>query len=1008
MFQTLCLNMIVKNEAHIICKTLENITNKLKIDYYVISDTGSEDNTKELITTFFTNKNIKGEIFDDKWSDFGHNRTLALNHAINKTDYLLIFDADDEIVGDINIKYGFDIYDLNIKSGNTIYNRPLIINNRKKFKFTSVLHEYLECCEPNPSRVKLNGDYYVISGRMGARSKNPNKYLDDALVLEKAFNEITDEQVKTDLNSEKLLKTRYAFYCANSYKDHKLYDKAIEWYKKTVNLDGWVQEKYYSCMRLFECFCIQQNQEAGIVYLIQSYKYDPERVECIYELVRYYLSAGMNQVAYNFYLLIEDTYNKNISHINTMPNKLFLDISIYYFYLPYYMIIVALNLNKPDTAKTMFNIIMTYKQVNIDQWFIKNIFHNLKVLYNTSKLSSDTEFTKVLLNYIGFLKDNNYNMAYFDKLSDIYIIISKSDNKIKLDNLLDGSLNNHPHNSDYAKIIENIDINNLSKINKIDHIVWINLERSKDRRNYMEKILDNIPIKNTRINAVDGNLLKDTQNKPSHLSNSEFGCVLSHIKAINYLSGIQGEYFLILEDDMGFDNLKYFEVDLGNIINNAPKFDILMLTKITLSTLSDLYTDVRAYTNNYTGKTNNKLSNDDIWSAGAYVITKEAIAKFCKIAYYNDEIKADSNSLYTSVHSEYSLDTSELFIYKHLDTIAYKYNFITSLDINSEIHNNHLDYHRQSSKIASNLIIDNFGKNHIKNYVICVIEKKGDWEEDFIINDLLPDNNIVLYADTHNFINETYYIKNNIKKNKCILVYSSNRVKYEDINRIAEFIRPISIFHLSDMYGNRQNYNNLAKHTQILYRQYYHKSNIIDDNLSNKIKYMPLGYMTGMLQNRKNKSSLDLDLIELNKRKYIFGFIGNNSEIIKCINKDFNNSNIMSSYMDAPDTYKNYSNSIFVACQRYTTLNVFSIYEACIAGAIPVIVGSEEELEEFKYEENNNWIFADTWPNALNICAKLLENNSDLKLRQTAIFNWWKNRVNTIRRDIKQVIKNNM
>ena len=49
----LCLNMIVKNESHIIKNTLIKLLNKVKFDYWVISDTGSTDNTKELITDFF-------------------------------------------------------------------------------------------------------------------------------------------------------------------------------------------------------------------------------------------------------------------------------------------------------------------------------------------------------------------------------------------------------------------------------------------------------------------------------------------------------------------------------------------------------------------------------------------------------------------------------------------------------------------------------------------------------------------------------------------------------------------------------------------------------------------------------------------------------------------------------------------------------------------------------------------------------------------------------------------
>ena len=95
----LCLNMIVKNESHIIKDTLNKLLQKVQFDYWVISDTGSTDNTKQVIIDFFKEKNIKGEIFDDEWLNFGHNRTKALEHAYGKSKYVLIFDADDEIFG---------------------------------------------------------------------------------------------------------------------------------------------------------------------------------------------------------------------------------------------------------------------------------------------------------------------------------------------------------------------------------------------------------------------------------------------------------------------------------------------------------------------------------------------------------------------------------------------------------------------------------------------------------------------------------------------------------------------------------------------------------------------------------------------------------------------------------------------------------------------------------------------------------------------------------------------
>lgn len=58
--QTICLNMIVKNESHVIIKTLNNLLSYISFDYWVISDTGSSDNTKELIIDFLKIKIFLG------------------------------------------------------------------------------------------------------------------------------------------------------------------------------------------------------------------------------------------------------------------------------------------------------------------------------------------------------------------------------------------------------------------------------------------------------------------------------------------------------------------------------------------------------------------------------------------------------------------------------------------------------------------------------------------------------------------------------------------------------------------------------------------------------------------------------------------------------------------------------------------------------------------------------------------------------------------------------------
>ena len=59
---SICLNMIVKNEGHIIAETLKNICSYIDLDYWVICDTGSTDNTKQEILNFFESRDISGEL----------------------------------------------------------------------------------------------------------------------------------------------------------------------------------------------------------------------------------------------------------------------------------------------------------------------------------------------------------------------------------------------------------------------------------------------------------------------------------------------------------------------------------------------------------------------------------------------------------------------------------------------------------------------------------------------------------------------------------------------------------------------------------------------------------------------------------------------------------------------------------------------------------------------------------------------------------------------------------
>lgn len=322
---TICLNMIVKNESHIITQTLDNLCHYIDFDAYFISDTGSTDNTIGLIRDFFKKRNIIGHIEQVEWRDFGFNRTLALQMAFNKTDYLFIFDADDSIHGNFRIPCDLTHDAYQLKLGQSfVYLRTLIVNNRKRWKFVGVLHEYITCIDKEESSYAIQGNYYVDSGRTGSRSQDPNKYIKDAAVLERGFHEENGE------GGDRGLAERYAFYCGQSWMDagSAYIDKAIEWYLRVISQNNWEQEKYYSALCLGDLYNKKGDKYNSLKYYCKTMEYDEGRIEGVASTMEI-LRADGNHV------MVNALYHKYKGYNKFPQNKLFLTTEKYHDIIEY-------------------------------------------------------------------------------------------------------------------------------------------------------------------------------------------------------------------------------------------------------------------------------------------------------------------------------------------------------------------------------------------------------------------------------------------------------------------------------------------------------------------------------------------------------------------------------------------------------------------------------------------------------------------------------------------------
>lgn len=383
----ICLNMIVKNEAHVIGKTLENLHNNIKFSYYVICDTGSTDDTVNVIKTFFDSKGIKGEIYIDVWKDFGYNRTLALRRAYKKTKYLFIFDADDEIVNKLVLPSSLDKdgYYLRFEK-HLSYKRLLLVNNHIQWAFIGVLHEYITCIEQNRqvSNELIEGEYYLISGKTGDRNKDPNKYLKDAKILENAYNECE--------KTNNPLKVRYSFYCAQSYRDYGDNENAIIWYKKRAELGDWDQEVYYSLLMVGALYVKTNEMEKAMYYWSVAYNYDPDRWETIYEIISYFRKLGKTKLAYQYTKMISE----NGLLIDPM-NKLFYCKQIYEYLLDYELSILLCYNDKHKEGLQIYNKLFLIDNIPI---ILKiNILEN--IIFYVNHLDKDLTFNENFYNFVS-------------------------------------------------------------------------------------------------------------------------------------------------------------------------------------------------------------------------------------------------------------------------------------------------------------------------------------------------------------------------------------------------------------------------------------------------------------------------------------------------------------------------------------------------------------------------------------------------------------------------------
>ena len=382
---SLCLCMIVRDEADIIENTLRMLVAAVpELQSFVIADTGSTDATPAIITRTMAELQKPGFLLRHKWHDFGTNRTLMLHNArlLAGASHLMLWDADDLVclppgVTRVPLPPGppftHDQYLYMFETGThcphpIVFHRPFIISNARQWRYVGVLHEYLDLNEPGVATCMAvsQAGLKFLGRSAGARSKDPNKLVRDAEMLERALAAETPGSG---------LWCRYLFYLGNSYRDHNDGPNAIRVYRVLTSdpraTTGWSQEKYVANLRLGVLLNNSGDTAGAVMAWLQACAIDSTRLEAVFELVNLFTIRGDFGVAHSMASLGRAPRPGDASH-------LFLTRTTACFDLPYVMIIVCQRTGRVDEARAQYAIIFREGHVPASDWHLNNLFGNLR------------------------------------------------------------------------------------------------------------------------------------------------------------------------------------------------------------------------------------------------------------------------------------------------------------------------------------------------------------------------------------------------------------------------------------------------------------------------------------------------------------------------------------------------------------------------------------------------------------------------------------------------------
>lgn len=284
--------MILKNEAHSIASTLNSVKNH--IDKWVILDTGSTDNTIQVVKE--TLQDVPGVIHETPFIDFATTRNLAIDLAGTEQEFLLLLDADDEVTGceklreflaeELKKQFVPGAYYVQVDTG-IKFDSARVMRAGSGWKYTGVVHEVLSHPMEYPAPRIPDVLIKHFPDDLGA-SKSVERWKRDAILLAKEVDKNPND-------------ARSTFYLAQTLKWLGKPGEAIKMYLHRISLGGWWEEVYESKMSIVECQTkLGLDKKDLLLMYLDIHSQFPNRAEPLFFAAQLCYAEGNHPLTYMY------------------------------------------------------------------------------------------------------------------------------------------------------------------------------------------------------------------------------------------------------------------------------------------------------------------------------------------------------------------------------------------------------------------------------------------------------------------------------------------------------------------------------------------------------------------------------------------------------------------------------------------------------------------------------------------------------------------------------------